>query len=105
MTTEQDSEMKVLRLFVDCVFRATECFNAKDLPLWKSTQNGMLCLKGMPMDKLPNKLERRLDRALRKINGILVQYPIKTWDDYQMISETNLQTMRQVISDLTRPCR
>ena len=57
----------------------------------------MLCFKGLALDKLPRKLGKRLDRCFGGINNVLSKYPIKTWDDYQLISDADLQEIQRLI--------
>ena len=60
----------------------------------------MLCLKGLPLDHLPAKLDRRLDKCLGRINDILEKYPLQTWDDYQKISAADLTRIGYLLKKL-----
>jgi hypothetical protein len=40
---------------------------------WKRIQNASLCFKGLPLDHLPEKLERRIDITFRRINAVLAR--------------------------------
>ena len=56
--------------------------------------------KGMPLDHLPPKLDRRLTRAFLGVNAILTRYPIETWDDYQKISPEDLAEIETLILNM-----
>ncbi len=77
--------------------KAFECLHESRHPHWKRIQNAMYCFKGMPLDHLPPKLDRRLDRAFVGINAVVSRYPIKTWDDFQMISPDDLAKIETLI--------
>jgi hypothetical protein len=105
MTTDLAGSNKVLADFLTRLARTLECFKVVDKPKWKSTQDGMLCLKELSPDKLPRKIERRLNECLVGINKVLTKYPIKTWDDYQMISDEDLTSIQQLFRNLAKYCR
>lgn len=80
--------------------KAQTCFSATDKPQWKRTQDAMLCFKGLPLDRLPRKLYRRIDSHFTWINAILQRHSIQTWDDYQKIPSADLTRIEAIIGDL-----
>lgn len=90
----------VARDFADRASRAAACLEQPDKPQWKRTTEAMLCLKGLPLDHLPAKLDRRLDKCLGRINDILEKYPLQTWDDYQKISAADLTRIGYLLKKL-----
>ena len=78
--------------------QAIELFRAEDRPLWKRTQEGMLAFKGLNMDHLPPRLLRDIDRRFMAINKVLAGYAIKTWEDYQIISDDDLHQLQHIVT-------
>lgn len=77
--------------------RAIDCFVEQGLPHWKRTQNGMRLFKGLPLSSFPAPRQRSIERAFRRINAVLARYPIKTWDDYQLIPDKDLDAMESIL--------
>ena len=77
--------------------QALERFGAEDVPLWKRTQDGMMAFKGLSLDNLPPRLLRDIDRRFVAINKILAGYTLKTSEDYQHISDVDLQELQRLI--------
>ena len=90
--------------FAARVEQAIALFGAEDKPLWKRTQEGMLAFKGLNMD-LPDRLLRDIDRCFLGINKILEGYTLKTWDDYQHISDEDLLRIQRRIKGLSRSAK
>lgn len=80
--------------------KAFGCLFESRHPHWRRIQNAMRCFKGMPLDHLPPKLDRRLTRAFLGVNAILTRYPIETWDDYQKISPKDLAEIETLILNM-----
>jgi len=80
--------------------KAFGCLFESRYPHWRRIQNAMRCFKGMPLDHLPPKLDRRLTRAFLGVNAILTRYPIETWDDYQRISPKDLAEIETLILNM-----
>ncbi len=80
--------------------KAFGCLFESRHPHWMRIQNAMRCFKGMPLDHLPPKLDRRLTRAFLGVNAILTRYPIETWDDYQKISPEDLAEIETLILNM-----
>lgn len=93
---------KAMQEFVARLARAIALFDAEDKPLWKRTQEGMLAFKGLNMDNLPPHILRDIDRRFMAINKILAGYTLKTWDDYQFISDAHLHELQRIIRCLLR---
>jgi hypothetical protein len=84
----------------DRAAKAVACLEQLDKPQWKRTTEAMLCFKGLPLDRLSSKLERRLDRSLGRINDTLEKYPLQTWDDYQKVSAADLTRIGDLLKTL-----
>lgn len=93
-------EEKAITTVSACWSQAFGCLHEPQLPHWKRVQNALLCFKGMPADHIPPKLARRIDRVFGGVNTVLARYPIKTWDDYQMISPDDLTKIESLIINL-----
>ena len=100
MSGSGDKTDQALAAFTERWVKATACFKATDKPHWKRTLDGMRCFKGLPLDHLPRKLQRRLDTHFDWINSILEPYALQTWDDYQKISTADLARIEKIIDAL-----
>jgi hypothetical protein len=105
MTTELSSARKALDNFSARLTNTIQHFKATDRPKWQSTQDGMIYFAGPCSDALPRKVERSIDASLVEINRVLEKYPIKTWEDYQMITSEDLDHIQQQFRNLTKHCR
>ena len=79
---------------------ALSCLRTTDKPQWKRTQEAMLSFKGLPLNNLPRKLQRRIDTHFGWINTILEPYTLQTWDDYQKIAAADLTRIAKIIDAL-----
>ena len=95
-----DAEDQAIEQFTACYLKAIHCFTQLDTPQWKRTQEAMLSFKGLPLDTLPPRLQRRIDSHFGWINSILERYPLKTWNDYQKISSADLTRIEKIIGAL-----
>lgn len=50
-------------------------------------------LSGFELTKLDPDTKQKLNKKLIKLNSILLQYPIKTFDDYNQITRVHLDKM------------
>jgi len=53
-------------------------------------------LNGLTLTGLPETLRRKMDRQLARINPILEQYTIETWEDYAQLTGEELEEIRQI---------
>ncbi|MEI6166643.1 MAG: hypothetical protein WCS52_05560 [bacterium] len=99
--TGQQRGQEALTRATDCIMKAIHCLDEGPINFqWKRIQNASLCFKGLPLDHLPEKLERHIDITFRRINAVLARYPIKTWDDYQNIAPDDLKKIESLIRGL-----
>lgn len=59
-------------------------------------------ISGLELSKLSAPMSRKINKEFVYLNSILTQYPIKTFEDYQLISVAHLQEM---VNTLTRVCQ
>ena len=71
-----------------------------DPPLWKRVQLALACYARLPLDPIPPVWRRRIDLTFRRVNGVLAKYPIKTFDDYRLISDEDLVLLKDIILDI-----
>ena len=63
------------------------------IPLWQKAHRVGCAYQDVQLDGLKSKHRRRLLAELAKLNQILAQYPIETFDDYQLIEEKHLRAI------------
>jgi len=105
MTSVTSSTSNAIAAFTARLTKTLQHFEATDRPKWQSTQDGMISFAGPRHDALPRKVERSIDASLVEINRVLEKYPIKTWEDYQMITDKDLDHIQQQFRNLTKHCR
>lgn len=69
-------------------------------PLWKRVQQALGCYAGLQLDPIPSVWRRRIDLTFTRVNAILAKYPIKTFDDYQIISNEDLEMLKEIVLDV-----
>ena len=104
MSAEEDSDaqrqQEALSQVSKCWTNACVCLAGTGQPQWLRVQNALRSFKGLPLDHLPKKLDRRVDLTFRRVNAVLANYTIKTWDDYQNISPDDLKKIETLIRTL-----
>ena len=63
-------------------------------------QDSLKQLSGFELNILDRLTRKQLEEYLVKVNRILMQYDIKTFDDYSKISELHLNEMLRIIQRL-----
>lgn len=63
------------------------------IPLWKKAHLVGVAYQDVQLDGLKSKHRRRLFADLARVNHILAQYSIETFDDYQNIAAADLRTI------------
>jgi len=95
-TEKRKKHVRAAEDFAHHLDRALRAFRETDKPLWKRTQNGLIAFKGLDMTHLPPRLDKAVDLRFGALNKILAHYDIKTWDDYQNISDEDLLKMQSL---------
>lgn len=79
--------------FIDRVVHCERKLADTSLPLAKRVPEAMQIWGGIRTDPLPPKLQKHIDRRFAAINKVLRRYPIKTVEDYRMISSEDLDAL------------
>ena len=95
-------EEQAAKDFAHHLGKAMGAFSEADDPLWKCTQNGLMAFKGLDMTHLPSRLGEAVDTRFGAVNRILSQYDLKSWDDYQKISDADLLKIQNLIESFAR---
>ncbi|MCB0439610.1 MAG: hypothetical protein KDD20_12795 [Mangrovimonas sp.] len=74
----------------------------KDIPNKDKIISASQRLSGLELHKLSVPIKRKFKQELSHLNSIITQYPIKTFDDYELISIAHLQEM---VDTLMRICQ
>jgi hypothetical protein len=74
--------------------------NDHAMPSYEKVHNSLLALKGMGLSSIPTKTQKSVESVMLKIQQVFNRYPIKTFEDYQLISEEELNEILQNISGL-----
>jgi len=74
----------------------------RNLKLWEKTHRVASVYKGVDLDGLKSKHRRRLFDDLARVNAILGQYPIETFDDYRLIVDHDLRNIIEIFRGFSR---
>lgn len=74
--------------------RVLSIYATAEGPQWQQTVDALQSLKGQTLTGLPRRVRRHLDSCLLKINRITAKYPLETFEDYQMVSDEDLDRIR-----------
>lgn len=75
----------------------------KNLALWQRAHMAAKPLTAIELNGLQSKHRRKFMTAFSQINGILANYQLDTFDDYQKISSEELSEMIRLLKTLTPP--
>jgi hypothetical protein len=93
-------ETEAIHLLVERWTNAVGYLCALDRPQWQRTQDAMQAFKGLPITHLPPKLVRRIEKRFVRINAILKNYPINTWEDFAQVTPADLTQIELLLRDL-----
>lgn len=80
--------------------RAQMILNDQATPSYKKVENALFAFKGMVLSSLPSKTQKSVESGLLRIQQVFNRYPIRTFEDYQLISEEELNEILLNISGL-----
>jgi len=67
------------------------------LPKWKRLSQGLQAFSGLELTGIPEDVRERFEADLVGVNRVLAQYPLETEEDYQIISDDDLQRMLEIV--------
>lgn len=82
------------------VSRMLQIYRQPSPSRWHQTVEALKCFKGQTLTGLPPKLRRHLESQMVAISKITASYPIETWEDYQMLSDTELDEIRNLLEGI-----
>ena len=80
--------------------KAQMILNDQAMPAYEKVHNSLLAFKGMVLSSIPTKTQKSVESVMLKIQQVFNRYPIKTFEDYQLISEEELNEILLNISGL-----
>jgi hypothetical protein len=80
--------------------KAQMVLNDQAMPSYEKVHNSLLAFKGMVLSSIPTKTQKSLESVMLRIQQVFNCYPIKTFEDYQLISEEELNKILLNISGL-----
>ena len=67
------------------------------LPKWQRLMQGLEAFSGLELTELPEETCKQLETKLAAVNGILSQYQLETNEDYENISDADLQEALDIV--------
>jgi len=83
-----------MQIATDCHERARKAALAlgdETLLPWQRIEPSLSALSGLELSALPSHIREWLDRELVRINVLFAKYDVKTHDDYQRMSQDDIQ--------------
>ena len=80
--------------------RAQMVLNDQDMPSYKKVHHSLFAFKGMVLSSIPMKTQKSVESTMLRNQRVFDRYPIKTFEDYQLISEEELNEILLNISSL-----
>jgi hypothetical protein len=80
--------------------KAQMILNDQVMPTYEKVHYSLLAFKGMVLSSIPTKTQKSVESVMLKIQQVFNRYPIKTFEDYQLISEEELNEILLNISGL-----
>ena len=72
------------------------------MPVHEKVHNALLAFKGLVLSSIPSNTQKSVEPLLLRIQHVFNRYPIKTFEDYQLISEEELNEILLNISSLCK---
>ena len=70
--------------------RAQMVLNDQDMPSYKKVHHSLFAFKGMVLSSIPMKTQKSVESVMIRNMQVFNRYPIKAFEDYQLISEEEL---------------
>jgi hypothetical protein len=67
------------------------------LPKWQRLHLALQAFSGLQLSAIPNGVEEQFEADLARVNRVLARYPIEAEEDYQSISDADLQQMLDTV--------
>jgi len=80
--------------------KAQMVLNDHAMPSYKKVHNSLLAFKGMVLSSIPSKTQKSVESVMLRNQQVFNRYPIRTFEDYQLISEEELNEILLNISGL-----
>ena len=71
--------------------KAKKLVGDSSLPKWQRLPQGLQAFSGLELTGLLRKTREQLEADIASVNGIMSQYPLETDEDYEVISDADLQ--------------
>ena len=88
---------------ITIVSEACRCFEDRARPLWMRIADGMQIMDGLPFEDLPRQVQQQIEQSDAKIATILNHYDMNTWQDYQMLTTTELLSIENLLLQVVKP--
>ena len=82
--------------------KAQMVLNDQAMPSYKKVHNSLLAFKGMVLSSIPPKTQKSVEFVMLRNQQVFNRYPITTFEDYQLISEEELNEILLNISGLCK---
>ncbi len=80
--------------------KAQMVLNDQAMPSYQKVHNSLLAFKGMVLSSIPPKAQKSVESVMLRNQQVFNRYPITTFENYQLISEEELNEILLNISGL-----
>jgi hypothetical protein len=80
--------------------KAQAVINNQSMPAHEKVQKSLLAFKGIVLSSIPSKTQKSVESVMLRIQQVFNRYPIKTFEDYQLISQEELNEILLDVSGL-----
>ncbi|MHB0958190.1 MAG: DUF1186 domain-containing protein [Pirellulaceae bacterium] len=77
--------------------KAKTLANDPSLPKWQRLSQGLQAFSGLELTRIPDELRAQLEADLVRVTRVLEQYPLETVEDYQGMSNFDLQQALDIV--------
>lgn len=81
--------------------KAQMVLNNQAMPAHEKVHNSLLAFKDMVLSSIPSKTQKSVESTMLRNQRVFDRYPIKTFEDYQLISEEELN---EILLNISRLC-
>jgi len=74
--------------------------DGRALPTWQRVLHSLQAFSGTQRTGLPPKINRAIEKHFVAVNRVLGKYELEKKEDYERMSETDLQEILDVVKDL-----
>ncbi|MCP5008067.1 MAG: hypothetical protein GY941_29645 [Planctomycetes bacterium] len=94
------ADKKAYLFWNDCAAKVNTIAGDKTLPLWRKGRLVSGAYVGLALEGLQSKHRRKIISGFSKVNAVLANYKLDSFDDYENISDEDLYEIIRLVKSI-----